>query len=50
MEQENVQTSNVEEVKDTTKNTKDEGVKETDKKVEEKKYTDKELNDISLKL
>lgn len=49
MEQENVQTSNVEEVKDTTKNTKDEGVKETDKKVEEKKYTDKELNDISLK-
>lgn len=44
-----VQTSNVEEVKDTTKNTKDEGVKETDKKVEEKKYTDKELNDISLK-
>lgn len=49
MEQENVQTSNVEEVKDTTKNTKDEGVKEADKKVEEKKYTDKELNDISLK-
>jgi hypothetical protein len=49
MEQENVQTSNVEEVKDTTKNTKDEGLKETDKKVEEKKYTDKELNDISLK-
>lgn len=49
MEQDNVQTSNVEEVKDTTKNTKDEGVKETDKKVEEKKYTDKELNDISLK-
>lgn len=44
-----VQTSNVDEVKDTTKNTKDEGVKETDKKVEEKKYTDKELNDISLK-
>lgn len=44
-----VQTSNVEEVKDTTKNTKDEGVKEADKKVEEKKYTDKELNDISLK-
>ena len=44
-----VQTSNVEEVKDTTKNTKDEGLKETDKKVEEKKYTDKELNDISLK-
>lgn len=49
MEQKNVQTSNVEEVKDTTKNTKDEGVKEADKKVEEKKYTDKELNDISLK-
>lgn len=49
MEQDNVQTSNVEEVKDTTKNTKDEGVKETDKKLEEKKYTDKELNDISLK-
>lgn len=49
MEQESVQTSNVEEVKDTTKNTKDEGIKETDKKVEEKKYTDKELNDISLK-
>lgn len=49
MEQDNVQTSNVEEVKDTTKNTKDEGVKEIDKKVEEKKYTDKELNDISLK-
>lgn len=49
MEQDNVQTSNVEEVKDTTKNTKDEVVKETDKKVEEKKYTDKELNDISLK-
>ena len=49
MEQDNVQTSNVEEAKDTTKNTKDEGVKETDKKVEEKKYTDKELNDISLK-
>lgn len=49
MEQDNVQTSNVEEVKDTTKNTRDEGVKETDKKVEEKKYTDKELNDISLK-
>lgn len=49
MEQDNVQTSNVEEVKDTTKSTKDEGVKETDKKVEEKKYTDKELNDISLK-
>lgn len=44
-----VQTSTVEEVKDTTKNTKDEGLKETDKKVEEKKYTDKELNDISLK-
>lgn len=44
-----VQTSTVEEVKDTTKNIKDEGVKETDKKVEEKKYTDKELNDISLK-
>lgn len=44
-----VQTSTVEEVKDTTKNTKDEGVKETDNKVEEKKYTDKELNDISLK-
>ena len=44
-----VQTSNVEEVKDTTNNTKDEGVKEADKKVEEKKYTDKELNDISLK-
>ena len=38
-----------EEAKDTTKNTKDDGVKETDKKVEEKKYTDKELNDISLK-
>ncbi len=49
MEQDNVQTSNVEEEKNTTKNTKDEGVKETDKKVEEKKYTDKELNDISLK-
>lgn len=44
-----VQTSNVDEVKETTKNTKDEGVKEADKKVEEKKYTDKELNDISLK-
>lgn len=44
-----VQTSTVEEVKDTTKNIKDEGVKETDKRVEEKKYTDKELNDISLK-
>lgn len=27
-----VQTSNVEEVKDTTKNTKDEGVKEADKR------------------
>lgn len=49
MEQENVQTSNVEEEKDTTKTTKDEGVKETDKKSDEKKYTDKELNDISLK-
>lgn len=49
MNDDNVQTSNVEEVKDTTKDTKDEGVKETDKKVEEKKYTDKELNDISLK-
>ena len=49
MNEDNVQTSNVEEAKDTTKNTKDEGVKETDKKVEEKKYTDKELNDISLK-
>lgn len=36
MEQDNVQTSNVEEEKNTTKNTKDEGVKETDKKVEEK--------------
>ena len=44
-----VQTSNVEEVKDTTKTTKDEGVKETEKKSDEKKYTDKELNDISLK-
>lgn len=44
-----VQTSNVDEVKDTTKNVKDEGVKETDKKADEKKYTDKELNDISLK-
>lgn len=44
-----VQTSNVEEVKDTTKTTKDEGVKETEKKSEEKKYTDKELNNISLK-
>lgn len=43
-----VQTSNVEEVKETTK-TKDEGVKETEKKSDEKKYTDKELNDISLK-
>ena len=49
MNEDNVQTSNVEEAKDTTKNIKDEGVKETDKKVEEKKYTDKELNDISLK-
>lgn len=49
MNEDNVQTSNVEEAKDTTKNTKDEGVKETDKKVEEKKYTDKELNDISLR-
>ena len=49
MEQENVQTSNVEEAKDTTKNAKDEETKETDKKLEEKKYTDKELNDISLK-
>lgn len=49
MEQDNVQTSNVEEVKDATKNTKDEEVKETDKKVEVKKYTDKEVNDISLK-
>lgn len=44
-----VQTSNVEEVKETTKTTKDEGVKETEKKSDEKKYTDKELNDISLK-
>lgn len=49
MNEDNVQTSNVEEAKDTTKNTKDEGFKETDKKVEEKKYTDKELNDISLR-
>ena len=49
MNEDNVQTSNVEEAKDTTKNTKDEGVKETDKKADEKKYTDKELNDISLK-
>lgn len=49
MNEDNVQTSNVEEVKDTTKDTKDEEVKETGKKVEEKKYTDKELNDISLK-
>jgi hypothetical protein len=49
MNEDNVQTSNVEEEKDTTKNAKDEGTKETDKKVEEKKYTDKELNDISLK-
>lgn len=49
MEQENVQTSNVVEEKETTKNTKDEGIKETNKKSDEKKYTDKELNDISLK-
>lgn len=49
MEQENVQTSNVGEEKETTKNTKDEGIKETNKKSDEKKYTDKELNDISLK-
>lgn len=45
MEQENVQTSNVEEEKQSTKETKD--VK--DEKSEEKKYTDKELNDISFK-
>ena len=45
MEQENVQTSNVEEEKQSTKETK--GVK--DEKSEEKKYTDKELNDISFK-
>lgn len=49
MKQENVQTSNVVEEKETTKNTKDEGIKETNKKSDEKKYTDKELNDISLK-
>lgn len=49
MEQESVQTSNVVEEKETTKNTKDEGIKETNKKSDEKKYTDKELNDISLK-
>ena len=47
MEQENVQTSNAEEVKETAKETKAEETKET--KSEEKKYTDKELNDISLK-
>lgn len=47
MEQENVQTSNAEEVKNTAKETKASEEKET--KSEEKKYTDKELNDISLK-
>lgn len=47
MEQENVQTSSAEEVKDTAKETKASEEKET--KSEEKKYTDKELNDISLK-
>lgn len=48
MEQENVQTSNVDEEKDTTKAAKANEQKET-KVTEEKKYTDKELNDISLK-
>lgn len=47
MEQENVQTSNAEEVKNTAKEAKASEEKET--KSEEKKYTDKELNDISLK-
>ena len=48
MEQENVQTSNTEEVK----NTVNEAAKTDEKKEiksEEKKYSDKELNDISLK-
>ena len=55
MEQENVQTSSAEEVKDTAKETKASEEKETkaseekETKSEEKKYTDKELNDISLK-
>lgn len=48
MEQENVQTSTAEEVKDTAKETKADESKET-KISDEKKYTDKELNDISLK-
>ena len=48
MEQENVQTSTAEEVKDAAKETKADESKET-KISDEKKYTDKELNDISLK-
>lgn len=49
MEQEqNVQTSIAEEVKDTAKETKVNENKET-KLTDEKKYSDKELNDISLK-
>lgn len=49
MEQEqNVQTSIAEEVKDTAKETKANENKET-KLTDEKKYSDKELNDISLK-
>lgn len=47
MEQNNsVQTSNVEEGKETTKETKTDKVEKVE---EEKKYTDKQLNDISLK-
>lgn len=42
----NVQTSNVEEGKETTKETKTDKVEKVE---EEKKYTDKQLNDISLK-
>ena len=48
MEQENVQTSNAEEVKETAKDAKEIEKKET-KVSDEKKYSDKELNDISLK-
>ena len=48
MEQENVQTSNAEEVKETAKDAKEIEKKET-KVSDEKKYSDKELNDISFK-
>lgn len=48
MEQENVQTSNAEEVKETAKDAKEIEKKET-KASDEKKYSDKELNDISFK-